>query len=91
MLALLGSGERHGLPRPGARSRTRPRSGAGTLYPLRARLRRRSSSKRRGESPTRAPARYYRLTTEGTAELIASTGKWRQFQIAVDALLEEEQ
>ncbi|MHB8293136.1 MAG: PadR family transcriptional regulator [Acidimicrobiales bacterium] len=90
VLALLRSGERYGfeLARELAGER-RVVAGEGTVYPLLARLRRRQLVETTWRESTEGPPRrYYRLSTEGKAELDAFVEQWRQFCSTVDAVLE---
>jgi PadR family transcriptional regulator PadR len=60
----------------------------GTIYPLLARLRRDNlvtTSWR--ESDAGPPRRYYRITREGLAALVAFVADWTSFRDAVDAVL----
>lgn len=61
----------------------------GTLYPLLGRLRREGSVETSWqESPSGPPRRYYRLTSEGQAQLRAFVEEWNRFRASVDTLLE---
>ncbi|MDA8077177.1 MAG: PadR family transcriptional regulator [Actinomycetota bacterium] len=90
VLALLCPGERYGfdLARELAGQRGLV-AGEGTVYPLLTRLRRRQLVETTWqESAEGPPRRYYRLTTEGKAELATFVEQWRQFRSAVDSVLE---
>jgi PadR family transcriptional regulator PadR len=63
-------------------------AGAGTVYPLLARLRRQSLVETTWqESATGPPRRYYRLAPAGQEALAEFTGAWRRLRNNVDDLL----
>jgi len=65
--------------------------GEGTIYPLLSRLRREGwVSSSWVESASGPPRRYYALTGDGRAELLAFTAQWRRFRDAVDQTLPRE-
>jgi len=90
VLGLLSSGERYGSELVEALSSQRELAiSGGTVYPLLSRLKKAGlieSTWR--ESPVGPPRKYYRLTTDGRAELAAMSGAWRSVSRAVDSLLQ---
>jgi PadR family transcriptional regulator, regulatory protein PadR len=61
----------------------------GTIYPILGRLRRDGRVETTWqESPSGPPRRYYRLTNDGSRDLEGFRAQWREFQEAVDLLLE---
>jgi PadR family transcriptional regulator PadR len=89
ILALLNAGELYGVEivdRLGAHSGLE--ASAGTVYPLLSRL------KKTGvvdttwrESPVGPPRKYYRLSSQGRAELTEMSASWRDLSETVERLL----
>jgi PadR family transcriptional regulator PadR len=62
----------------------------GTVYPLLTRLRRDGLVESFWqESDAGPPRRYYRITDDGRAALVAFIGQWNKFRDAVDGILSE--
>jgi PadR family transcriptional regulator PadR len=92
VLAMLRGGERyavdltHSLSKDGVLV-----TSEGTVYPLLSRLRRDGSvTSVWRESTSGPPRRYYRLTPDGEAAVVAFENQWRRFRDAVDAALKGE-
>lgn len=92
ILALLRDGPAYGgelvdrlAARPGLAA------GAGTVYPLLARLKKAEAVLTTWEeSPVGPPRKYYRLSPTGRAALADLQGSWRALAAAMDAVLEDE-
>jgi PadR family transcriptional regulator, regulatory protein PadR len=92
VLAMLRGGERYAVDLTHALSKDGVLvTSEGTVYPLLSRLRRDGSvASIWRESTSGPPRRYYRLTADGEAAVLAFESQWRRFRDAVDAALKGE-
>ena len=91
VLHLLSSGEAYGyeiVTKLSDRTQGALEISDGTLYPVLYRLERGGFVDVRWETPQRGvPRKYYRLTTEGTAELSRLSQEWTTFARAMTRLI----
>lgn len=92
ILALLARGEAYGgqiVER--LKSHQGLAAGAGTVYPLLARLKKEGAVQTSWrESPVGPPRKYYRLSASGHRDLAVLTSAWQAVVVAMDAVLAEE-
>jgi len=90
VLALLADDERYGFDLVRSLAETDGMvTSEGTIYPLLSRLRRDGLVETTWrESASGPPRRYYRLTFDGKAALVAFRSEWGRFRDAVDHFVE---